>query len=149
MSTNFVSQVTIDRVIAAMSEHGVELSDDPSGRVARCNLNGLHVLFVLLDTVLIVRADTHTDIAGDTPDATLYLSANQINASMISGRAIVVNKTKNLVIRTESEVLVAAGLSDKQLSRACKNAVDAVIQAQDAMKALSESMATQREADKA
>lgn len=147
MSTSTATQVTVDRIIAAMASHGVELSDDPSGRVARCNLNGLNVLFVLLDSVLIVRADTETDVASDTPDATLYLSANQLNSTMLGARAIVVNRAENIIVRTEAELPVGAGLNDDQLAAALKRAVDGVVHGQDAMKALSESIAEQRAAD--
>jgi len=139
--------VTVDRVIAAMAGHGIELSDDPSGRVARCNLNGLNVLFVLLDSVLIIRADTETDTAADTPDATLYLAANQINSTMLGARALVVNRAENLVVRTEAEVPVGAGLTGDQLAAALKSSVDAVIGGQDAMKALAESITEQRAAE--
>lgn len=147
MSTSTATQVTIGRVIAAMRTHGIELSDDPSGRVARCNLNGLNVLFVLLDSVLIVRADTETDTPADAPDATLYLSANQINSTTLGARAIVVNRGENIVVRSEAELPVGAGLDDAQLAAALKRSVDGVVQCQDAMKALSESIAEQRSTD--
>ena len=149
MSTNSnetATMVTIDRVIAAMREHGVELSDDASGRAAHANLNGFNVLFVLLDTVLIARADSETDVANDTPDATYYLSANQVNSSYLDARATIVNRGgKHLIVRTESEVPVAAGLSDAQLSTALKNGVDGIMATQDAMKALVETISAQRD----
>ncbi|SDS01281.1 YbjN domain-containing protein [Corynebacterium timonense] len=149
MSTNTATatQVTVDRAIAAMASHGVELSDDPSGRVARCTLNGLDVLFVLLDSVLIVRADTRTDIPADTPDATLYLSANQANSTLLGARAVVVNRGETITVRTEAELPVGAGLTDVQLAAALKRAVDGVVRGQDAMTALSESIAEQRAGD--
>ncbi|WJY68146.1 YbjN domain-containing protein [Corynebacterium auris] len=144
MSTSTATQVTIDRTIAAMRTRGIELDDDPSGRVARANLNGLDVLFVLLDSVLIVRADTETDVPADTPDAALYLSANQVNSSQLEARAIVANRGENIVVRSEAELPVGAGLDDAQLASALTRAVDGVLQCQDAMKALSESIAEQR-----
>lgn len=128
--------VTIDRVIEAMSDHGVEVSDDPSGRAGHANVNGYNLLFVLLDSVLIVRADSVTDTPADTPDATLYLAANQVNSSYLDARALVVNRTENIVVRTEAEMQVGAGLSDEQLSRAVKASVDGVLETQDAMRAL-------------
>lgn len=128
--------VTIDRVIKAMAGHDVEVSDDPSRRAGHANVNGYNLLFVLLDSVLIVRADSVTDTPADTPDATLYLAANQVNSSYLDARALVVNRTENLVVRTESEVQVGAGLADEQLSGALKAAVDGVLETQDAMRAL-------------
>ena len=128
--------VTIDRVIKAMAGHDVEVSDDPSGRAVHTNVNGYSLLFVLLDSVLIVRADSVTDTPADTPDATLYLAANQVNSSYLDARALVVNRTENLVVRTEAEVQVGAGLADDQLSNSLKAAVDGVLATQDAMRAL-------------
>ena len=134
--------VTIDRVIKAMAGHDVEVADDPSGRAAHANVNGYNLLFVLLDSVLIVRADSVTD----TPDATLYLAANQVNSSYLDARALVVNRTENLVVRTESEIQVGAGLADDQLSNALKAAVDGVLATQDAMRALVSEIQKQAEA---
>ncbi len=147
MTTDTATMVTIDRAIAAMATHGIELTDDPSGRVARCNLNGVNVLFVLLDSVLIVRADSETETPADTPDATLYLAANQVNSTMLGARAIVVNRADNLIVRTEAELPVGAGLTDSQLASALSSAVDAVVSGQDAMKALADAIAEQRSAE--
>ena len=147
MTTETATMVTIDRAIDAMSTHGVELSDDPSGRVARCNLNGLNVLFVLLDSVLIVRADSGTDTPADTPDATLYLAANQVNSTMLGARALVVNRAEHLIVRTEADVPVGAGLTDAQLASSLSTAVDAVVSGQDAMRALADAITEQRSAE--
>lgn len=138
--------VTIDRVIKAMAGHDVEVSDDPSGRAGHANVNGYNLLFVLLDSVLIVRADSVTDTPADTPDATLYLAANQVNSSYLDARALVVNRTENLVVRTESEIQVGAGLADDQLSNSLKAAVDGVLATQDAMRALVGEIQKQAEA---
>lgn len=138
--------VTIDRVIKAMADHDVEVADDPSGRAAHANVKGYNLLFVLLDSVLIVRADSVTDTPADDPDATLYLAANQVNSSYLDARAIVVNRTENLVVRTESEIQVGAGLADDQLSNALKAAVDGVLATQDAMRALVSEIQKQAEA---
>lgn len=128
--------VTIDRVIRTMSTHGVEVTDDPSGRAGHANVNGYNLLFVLLDSVLIVRADSVTDTPADTADATLYLAANQVNSSYLDARALVVNRTEHIVVRTEAEVQVSAGLSDDQLESSLKAAVDGVVETQDAMRVL-------------
>ena len=55
--------VTIDRVIAILAGQGIEATDDPSGRAGHANVDGYNLLFVLLDSVLIVRADAVTDTA--------------------------------------------------------------------------------------
>mgnify|MGYP002711919548 FL=1 len=138
--------VTIDRVIEAMSGHGIEVSDDPSGRAGHANVDGYNLLFVLLDSVLIVRADAVTDTPADTPDATLYLAANQVNSSYLDARALVVNRTENIVVRTEAEIQVGAGLSEEQLSHALKAGVDGVLETQDAMRALVSEIQHQAEA---
>ena len=128
--------VTIDRVIKAMAGHDVEVSDDPSGRAGHANVNGYNLLFVLLDSVLIVRADSVTDTPADTPDATLYLAANQVNSSYLDARALVVNRTENIVVRTEAEIPVGAGLADDQLATALNASVAGVMETQDAMRVL-------------
>ncbi|OIR45570.1 YbjN domain-containing protein [Corynebacterium sp. NML130628] len=142
MSTNTPSsQVTIDRIIDQMRGHGVELADDPTGRVSHANLNDFHVLFVLLDTVLIVRADAETDTPADATDPSLYLAANQTNSSLLGCRAVVANRGETIVVRTESEIHVAAGMTDEQLSSALRRATDQVMYAQNTMKVLSETIA--------
>lgn len=143
MSTNPTTtptQVTIDRVIETMSGLGTTLEGDISGRAAQANLNDFTVLFVLLDTVLIVRTDAATDVPSNTPDATLYLAANQVNSSYLDARAIVVTRDATLTVRTESELNVAAGLTDEQLGDALERAVNAVLETQDAMVVLAEQM---------
>ncbi|QPK82436.1 YbjN domain-containing protein [Corynebacterium qintianiae] len=125
--------VTIDRVIAAMENHGISLVDDPSGRTAHANINGFEVMFVILDSVLIVRTASATEVPSDTPDPTLYLAANQLNSSLAGARAIVVNRQQNITVRTEAEIQVAAGLTEQQLSSALKRAVDGILHAQDAL----------------
>ena len=134
-------QVTIERIIEQMRGHGIELSDDPTGRVAHANLNDFHVLFVLLDTVLIVRADAETDVPSDSTDPSLSLAANQTNSSLRGCRAVVANRGETLVVRSESEIHVAAGMTDEQLSSALRRSVDQVLYAQNMMKVLSETIA--------
>lgn len=136
--TTAPAQVTIDRVIETMSELGTTLESDISGRAAQANLNDFTVLVVLLDTVLIVRADAATDTPSDSPDAVIYLAANQVNSTFLDARAIVVNRGETLVVRTEAELGVAAGLTDAQLSAALRSAFDGIVTCQDAMHALVE-----------
>lgn len=146
MSTNTTQLVTIDRVADALAGLDVTVQADASGRAAHANINGYNVLFVLLDSVLIARADAATETPSDTPDPTMYLAANQVNSSFLDARALVVNKADTLIIRTESENQVAAGMTDEQLSSALKRSLDGLMRGQDAMHALIEEITSAREA---
>lgn len=146
MSTNTTQLVTIDRVADALAGLDVTVQTDASGRAAHANINGYNVLFVLLDSVLIARADAATETSSDTPDPTMYLAANQVNSSFLDARALVVNKADTLIIRTESENQVAAGMTDEQLSSALKRSLDGLMRGQDAMHALIEEITSAREA---
>ncbi|MCT2338900.1 YbjN domain-containing protein [Corynebacterium sp. p3-SID1056] len=145
MSTNTTQLVTIDRVAKALEGLDITVQTDASGRAAHANINGYNVLFVLLDSVLIARADAATETPSDTPDPTVYLAANQVNSSFLDARALVVNKAKTLVIRTEAENQVAAGMTDEQLSSALKRSLDGLMRGQDAMHALIEEITSARE----
>lgn len=146
MSTKTTQLVTIDRVADALAGLDVTVQTDASGRAAHANINGYNVLFVLLDSVLIARADAATETPSDTPDPTVYLAANQVNSSFLDARALVVNKADTLIIRTESENQVAAGMTDEQLSSALKRSLDGLMRGQDAMHALIEEITSAREA---
>lgn len=146
MSTNTTQLVTIDRVADALAGLDVTVQTDASGRAAHANINGYNVLFVLLDSVLIARADAATETPSDTPDPTMYLAANQVNSSFLDARALVVNKADTLIIRTESENQVAAGMTDEQLSSALKRSLNGLMRGQDAMHALIEEITSAREA---
>ena len=146
MSTNTTQLVTIDRVADALAGLDVTVQTDASGRAAHANINGYNVLFVLLDSVLIARADAATETPSDTPDPTMYLAANQVNSSFLDARALVVNKADTLIIRTESENQVAAGMTDEQLSSGLKRSLDGLMRGQDAMHALIEEITSAREA---
>lgn len=132
-----LTPVTIDRVVDAMHAFDVELEkmgDDDSG-VATANLNDTAMTFAVLGSALIVRGDTVTDQTLNAADPTLYLAANQINSVTFGARATIVDRTENLIVRTERDVPVAAGMNDEQLSASLRGAVDAVLAAQDGMKA--------------
>lgn len=132
------SLVTIDRIVDAFAQSGVGITADSTGRVAQGSHDNLELMVVLLDSVFIVRADSTTDTAADSPDANYYLAANEVNSTLIGARAIVGNKSDNLIIRTEAEVSVAAGMTDEQLRSASDSAVKAVVDAHNAMVALAE-----------
>lgn len=148
MSTNPTpSLVTIDRVIDTAAELGIELIDAGTGRSAQANVNDLAVLVVLLDTVLIVRADAAMDTPSSSTDASIYLAANQVNSSYLDAHTVVANRGEHLVVRTEAEICVAAGASDEQLSAALRAAFDGVFTCQNAMLAVAEEMEQLREED--
>lgn len=137
-NTTTPSQVTIDRIVDAASQSGIGLTADASGRAAHGTHEELELMTVLLDSVFIIRADSETDTAADSPDASYYLAANEVNSSLIGARAIVGNRAENIVVRTEAEQSVAAGMTDAQLRSAIQTAVNGVVSAHNAMKALHE-----------
>lgn len=139
-------QVTIDRIAAACAAAGIEIAPDATGRAAHGAHEGLTLLVVLLDSVFIVRADSATDVPTDSPDATFYLAANEVNTAMMGARAVVANKGEVNVIRTESEVPCAAGLTDDQLAFAATAAVASVVEAHNAMVVMCEQVRAAREA---
>ncbi len=129
-----LSPVTIERIIEAMRGFDVELEKvgDDSG-VASANLNDIPVTFAVLGSVFIVRADVVTDQTLNAADPTLYLAANQVNSISFGARATIVDRTENLIVRTERDVPIAAGMNDAQLAASVRGAVDAVLSAQDAI----------------
>lgn len=135
------SLVTIDRIVDAASQSGIGITADASGRAAHGTHEELQLMVVLLDSVFIVRTDSETDTAADSPDATYYLAANEVNSTLIGARAIVGNRAENLVVRTEAEQSVAAGMTDEQLRSAVSAAVNGVVSAHNAMSALAEQIA--------
>ncbi|MCQ9344643.1 YbjN domain-containing protein [Corynebacterium phoceense] len=139
---NSLPVVTLERVIDAMATFDVTL-DKIEGRddSATANLNGLPCLFAVLDSVLIVRCDVQTDATFSQADAGLFLAANQINSVQMGARAAITDFDDSLVVRTERDIPVAAGMNDTQLAAALKAAVDGVIGAQNAMVAAAEEMA--------
>lgn len=122
--------VTMDRIAEVMREHDVELWRDPDDdRFARAILNDLQVLWALLDSVLIVRADAPTGVPAKQSDPTLHLAAMFQNCSAVGTKAVVVDTEENLIVRTEAEVPIFSGATDEQLKVALKDAVDKVMSA--------------------
>ena len=78
------SLVTIDRIVDAFAQSGVGITADSTGRVAQGSHDNLELMVVLLDSVFIVRADSATDTAADSPDANYYLAANEVNSTPVS-----------------------------------------------------------------
>lgn len=128
-----LTTVTFDRVTAAMAEFDIELFPAEQGDIASANLNGTQVTFALLNSVLIVRADVPTDVKTEDGDPTLHLACNHVNSYSFACKATIVDRTEQLIIRTEREILVAAGMTDRQLTTSVREAVDAVLAGQTAV----------------
>ena len=128
--------VSIDRVITILGRHGIELQADATTRAALGSVHGFGLLLVVLDSVLIVRIDSPTDVRSDSSDATFYYAANKVNSAQVEARALVVNRTENLTLRAEAEIPVAAGMTDAQLSTSTHAAVEAVVACQRALQDL-------------
>ncbi|APT92455.1 hypothetical protein CPHO_05665 [Corynebacterium phocae] len=139
---NSLAIVDIDRIIEAMATFEIEL-ERVEGRddAATANLNGLPCLFAVLDSVALVRCDVQTDATFLGADAGLFLAANQINSVAFGARAVISEYEGTLVVRTERELPIAAGMNDQQLRTQLKAAVDGVLRAQDAMVSAAQEMA--------
>ncbi|AJK68958.1 YbjN domain-containing protein [Corynebacterium marinum] len=144
MSNTELSAVTIDRLVDAMKGFDVELERVGDNDVATANLNDLPVTFAVLGSVFIVRADSVTDQTLADNDPTLYLAANQVNSVSFGARATIVDRAENLIVRTERDVAIAAGMNDEQLGASLRSAVDAVLSTQDAVKAAADDLAELR-----
>ena len=144
MSSSELSTVSIDRVIDMMKGFDVELERMGDNEVATANLNDLPVTFAVLGSVFIVRADTVTEQTLNDADPTLYLAANQINSVGLGARATIVDRAEHLIVRTEHDVAIAAGMNDEQLAASLRAAVDSVLSTQDAMTAAAEELSELR-----
>lgn len=135
MSTNNeIHAVTIDRIVDAMRGFDVELERHPENEVATANLNGLPMTFAVLGSTAIIRADSVTDQVLNDADPTLYLAANQVNCVSFGARATIVDRAETLIVRTERDLPIAAGMTDAQLSATLRDGVDAVLATHDGIK---------------
>lgn len=138
---NTLPPVDIDRAIAAMTQFDITLEKaQGADSVAMANLNGLNVMFAVLPSVIIVRADVATDVSFANADAGLFLAAGQINTVSFGARAVITEHEDQLIVRTEREFMHLAGMTDEQLAQSLKVAVDGVLAAQDALVAAAEEM---------
>lgn len=128
-----LTTVDYQRVAAVMESFGIELYPSESGDIGTANLNGTPVTFALLSSVLIVRADVPLEDATADGDPTLHLACNQVNSHTFAAKAAVVDRGEKLVLRTEHDVLIAAGMTDAQLRNNLQESVDAVLAAQTAV----------------
>ncbi|UQV53300.1 YbjN domain-containing protein [Corynebacterium pseudodiphtheriticum] len=135
-----LAPASIDRVITTMREFNVELTKVQDKEIATANLNDTLCTFAVLGSAMVVRSEVATDTKYDNADAGLFLAANQINSTSIGARAVIAEHEGKLIVRTERDIVVAAGISDEQLKTTLKTAVDGVVRAQDAMVAAAEEM---------
>lgn len=144
-STATPTPVTIERLVDAMKQYDVALFHSGEHGVATANLNGFAVTFAVFDSVVIVRADSYTNIASDSGIPTLHLAANQANCARTDFTAAVVDRAEKLIVRTEVNIPSAAGLSDAQLSATLHAAVDSVLSGQEVVGKCAEAILDQME----
>lgn len=146
MTTNSteLAPVTMARIVETMRGFDITLDVQDGEEIATANLNDLPVVFAVLGSAAIVRADTVTDQTLDGGDPTLYLAANQVNCASFGAQACVVDRAEKLIIRTEREMTIAAGMSDIQLSTTLRDVVDSVLATQDGVKAAADNLAELR-----
>lgn len=131
------STVTLPRVVQIMKEFGIDLQvnaeQGAGATVATANLNGHHIMFAVLGSVLIVRADRPTDTPVADGNPRWHLACNQVNCFNFAAKAVVVDRTEQVIVRAEKDIPIAAGLSGAQLSVMLKNAIDHVLAIQDSV----------------
>ncbi|MGP6173089.1 YbjN domain-containing protein [Corynebacterium sp. A21] len=128
-----LSTVDFQRVATTMEGFGIELYPAESGDMGTANLNGTPVTFALLSSVLIIRADLPTEETTADGDPTLHLACNQVNSHTFAAKAAVVDRGEKLILRSEHDILIAAGMTDAQLRDNLQESVDAVLAAQTAV----------------
>ncbi|MBV7293379.1 YbjN domain-containing protein [Corynebacterium sp. TAE3-ERU16] len=139
--TAAVGPVTFDDVRGVMRGFGVELAMAEEPTVGGANLNGTQVTFAIIGGgVLLIRADVPTGGDPAAGDPTLFLAANRFNALSFDVKATVVDRTEQLILRTESETLLAAGMTAPQLTAAVRSGVDVVLAAQSALTEIADSI---------
>lgn len=128
------NKVTLDRVVKAMKDLGIELDTSNSDQrpVGFANINGIAMLFAAMPSVLLVRGDVATSSPSLDLEPSYFLAANQLNAQSELAKVCIMDKTQTLTIRAEAETMSAAGLSDIQLTNVLKHSVDTVLGLQEA-----------------
>lgn len=130
-----------------MQSFDIALWPGATDNVGTANLNGTHVTFALLSSVLIVRADVPTDVAVDTGVPTLHLACNHVNSFAFGTKTTVMDRGEKMVIRSERDILVAAGMTDRQFSTSLREAVDAVLGSQQAIAEAAEEILKEEETE--
>lgn len=125
-----LSPLTLDRVKAVMKRHNVTLADATNfPDVAGANLNGTDVTFAIVADELIVRSDIDTGMKTADRDPLWFMAANTFNTVAPVAKATIMDRTEELILRTEVETDCAAGVTDEQLDAIVSRAVNAVLEA--------------------
>ena len=97
-TANTLPPVDIDRVINAMTQFDITLEKaQGADSVASANLNGLGIMFAVLPSVIIVRADVGTDASFANADAGLFLAAGQSTLCLsVPAQLLLSTKTSSL-----------------------------------------------------
>lgn len=133
-----MNPVTQQRVLASARRLGITLDSAEDSPAASANLNGFHVTFAALGSVVIVRTDRLTERPTSAGDAALHLAANHVNSIQMEAAATIVDYADTLIARTEHEVFSAAGMNDAQLDAALRIAIDGVLHIQDTLQVVVE-----------
>src|SRR5699024_12675753 len=95
---NALPGVDIDRVINAMTQFDITLAKaQGADAVAMANLNSLNMMFAVLPSVIIVRADVGTDASCANADDGLSLAAGQLNTVSFGARAVLTDHDAQLI----------------------------------------------------
>ncbi|CAB0649382.1 hypothetical protein ACQX0B_08115 [Corynebacterium diphtheriae] len=122
--------ISIERVVKEMKSLEITLHITPTGpSVGFANINGFNFQFIVLPSVLIVRADRY--LSETKSDPRIYLAANEVNNRTVRGGIFVVDNSAAPIIRAEVDICSAAGLTDSQLHMCLSNSVNDVLDLQN------------------
>lgn len=115
--------ISIERVVKEMKSLEITLHITPTGpSVGFTNINGFNFQFIVLPSVLIVRADRY--LSETKSDPRIYLASNEVNNRTVRGGIFVVNNSAAPIMRAEVDICSAAGLTDSQLHMCLSNSVN-------------------------
>ncbi|MHC9879402.1 hypothetical protein ACQX06_02305 [Corynebacterium diphtheriae] len=122
--------ISIERVVKEMKSLEITLHITPTGpSVGFANINGFNFQFIVLPSVLIVRADRY--LSETKSDPRIYLAANEVNNRTVRGGIFVVDNSAAPIMRAEVDICSAAGLTDSQLHVCLSNSVNDVLDLQN------------------
>lgn len=122
--------ISIERVVKEMKSLEITLHITPTGpSVGFANINGFNFQFIVLPSVLIVRADRY--LSETKSDPRIYLAANEVNNRTVRGGFFVVDNSAAPIMRAEVDICSAAGLTDSQLHMCLSNSVNDVLDLQN------------------
>ncbi|MFA1476867.1 hypothetical protein [Corynebacterium diphtheriae] len=122
--------ISIEPVVKEMESLGITLHITPTGSsVGFANINGFNFQFIVLPSVLVVRADRY--LSETKSDPRIYLAANEVNNRTVRGGIFVVDNSAAPIIRAEVDICSAAGLTDSQLHMCLSNSVNDVLDLQN------------------